>query len=287
MSKASRRADAGARDRAERLQTWTAALLTALLHVLLLLLATWSAPVTVTTPQGAAAGSALQVTYIDESLRPPPSARAPSVRTAASSAPAKASPAATRLQSTPVARADDPLPPDAADASDRATTSRATEPAQPPDVPASVPPGAPDEAEARRDPMWGQPPGTQPEGRAPANAGPARSRAIARGRRNDASTAEPNMEVDGYQVYYDLISEIRLRAWRDQGMTELFLPLPGTRRLMVCPLEIALNRDSGACRMVEPDAPELQAIGDARDVINMQRVYKLGQVLWRGPGPYR
>lgn len=95
------------------------------------------------------------------------------------------------------------------------------------------------------------------------------------------------MEVDGYQVYYELISETRLRAWRDQGMTELFLPLPGTRRYMVCPLEVALRRGSGACRMVEPDAPELEAIGDARQVINMQRVYKLGEVVWRGPGPYK
>jgi hypothetical protein len=39
--------------------------------------------------------------------------------------------------------------------------------------------------------------------------------------------------------------------------------------------------------MVEPDAPELEAIGDARDVITMQRIYKLGDVLWRGPGAYR
>jgi hypothetical protein len=95
------------------------------------------------------------------------------------------------------------------------------------------------------------------------------------------------MEVDGYQVYYDLVSEIRVRAWRDQGMTEVFLPLPGSRRLMVCPLEIVLNRDSGECRLVEPDAPELTAIGDARDVVHMMRVYRLGEVVWRGPGPYR
>jgi hypothetical protein len=125
-----------------------------------------------------------------------------------------------------------------------------------------------------------------PEDLAPANAELASSPAIDRGRRNNASSGEPDMEVGGYQVY-DLISETRLRAWRDQGMTELFLPLPGTRRYMVCPLEVALRRDSGACRLVEPDAPELKAIGDARDVIIMQRVYKLGEVLWRGPGPYR
>jgi hypothetical protein len=56
---------------------------------------------------------------------------------------------------------------------------------------------------------------------------------------------------------------------------------------MVCPLEIALNRDSGECRLVEPDAPEMAAIGDARDVVLMMRVYRLGEVVWRGPGPYR
>ena len=87
-------------------------------------------------------------------------------------------------------------------------------------------------------------------------------------------------------MYYDLVSETRLRAWRDQGMTEVFLPLPGSRRLMVCPLEIALNRDSGECRLVEPDAPEMAAIGDARDVVLMMRVYRMGEVVWRGPGPY-
>lgn len=282
MRKASHRADAGAPDRADRVQAWTAALLTALLHGLLLLLALWSAPITMTTPQGAAAGSALQVTYIDESLRPPPPTRAPSDRTAASRAVPKPSPAATRLQTTPVAQADDRLTRDVAAMSGGATTSQTQDAGAPPSSP-----GVPDQSPRRRNPMWGQPPGMLPGGIAAANAGPASTPAVQRGRRNDASSAEPTMEVDGYQVYYDLVSEIRVRAWRDQGMTEVFLPLPGTRRLMVCPLEIVLNRDSGACRMVEPDAPELAAIGDARDVIHMLRVYRLGEVVWRGPGPYR
>src|SRR3546814_17308342 len=70
-------------------------------------------------------------------------------------------------------------------------------------------------------------------------------------------------------------------------MTDPFLPRPGTRLVMVCPLEIALHRDSGACRMFEPDDPELEAIGDARDVITMQRVYRLSTVLWRGPGAHQ
>jgi hypothetical protein len=122
---------------------------------------------------------------------------------------------------------------------------------------------------------------------APENAGLARSRSIDRGRRNDASNAQPSMEVGGYQVYYDLLSEARLRAWRDQGMTEIFLPLPGTRRYMICPLETALRRESGPCRLLEPDDPELANIGDAREGINMQKVYRQGEEVWSGPGPYR
>src|SRR3546814_11489047 len=100
-----------------------------------------------------------------------------------------------------------------------------------------------------------------PEDLAPVNAGPARSRGTNRGRRNDAASSGTSLEVGGYQVYYDLLDETRLRAWRDQGMTELFLPLPGTRRLMVCPLEIALPRASGPFRPVQPDDPQLQPSG--------------------------
>ena len=37
----------------------------------------------------------------------------------------------------------------------------------------------------------------------------------------------------------------------------------------------------------EPDDPELKNIGDAREVINMQQVYRRGEAVWRGPGPYR
>ena len=126
-----------------------------------------------------------------------------------------------------------------------------------------------------------------PEDLAPENAGLARSPATDRGRRNDAYNAAPSMEVGGYQVYYDLLSEARLRAWRDQGMTEIFLPLPGTRRYMICPLETALKRESGPCRLLEPDDPELAKIGDAREDINMQKVYRLGEEVWSGPGPYQ
>ena len=288
MSKASRRTGSGAQDRAARSQPWIAALLTALLHLLLLLLVMLAPPINMTEPQGGDAGGRMAVTYIDESLNvPPPAHTTPTPRKAPPRKPRKTAPAARRIQTTPVPQADDPEPLRVVDIADSPTTSPATESPQPPGEPASAPPDAPKVPMKRPDKVWGQPPGMLPQDLAPVNAGPARSRAVNRGRNNDAPSSGTSMEVGGYQVYYDLLNETRLRAWRDQGMTELFLPLPGTRRLMVCPLEIALHRDSGDCRLVEPDAPELEAIGDARDVIVMQRVYKLGEVLWSGPGAYR
>ena len=45
--------------------------------------------------------------------------------------------------------------------------------------------------------------------------------------------------------------------------------------------------NKGPCRLLEPDSPELAKIGDAREVINMQKVYRLGEEVWSGPGPYR
>src|SRR3546814_10737564 len=90
--------------------------------------------------------------------------------------------------------------------------------------PASAPPDVPEEAVQRPAHTWGQPPGMLPEDLAPVNAGPARSRGTNRGGRNDAASSGTSLEVGGYQVYYDLLDETRLRAWRDQGMTELFLP---------------------------------------------------------------
>src|SRR3546814_11238047 len=72
MSKVSRRTGSGSGDPTERLQSWTAALATALLHGLLVLLVMLAPPITVPPPQeGGAAGSPPQVTYNDEPLRPP------------------------------------------------------------------------------------------------------------------------------------------------------------------------------------------------------------------------
>ncbi len=270
MSKVPSRADAGAEPWIERWQHWIAALSSALLHVLFLLLMLWSSQVAVTTSQGADAGSRMAVAFVGKA---PPSVNAAPPRKPA------AKPAASRVQSTLVTRAEDPVPPVApdSDAQDQAET------------PAEMPPAAPTTAAPpqRRAHTWGQPPGLLPEDVAPENAGLTRSPALARGRGNASGGNAPSMEVDGYQVYYNLRSETRLRAWRDRGMTELFLPLPGTRRVMICPLETALKRESGPCRLLEPDSPELAKIGDAREAIDMQRVYRLGEVMWSGPGPYK
>ena len=63
--------------------------------------------------------------------------------------------------------------------------------------------------------------------------------------------------------------------------------LPGRRDLMVCALEIVATRGSGGCRLAQPGDPDLATIGDARDVVNVMRIYRRGELIWRGPGVYR
>lgn len=284
MSPAPPHAGADADRRIERLQPWLAALGSALLHVLCLLVALFAPPVTLTNPEGdAAGGSPVQVEYVGDGT-PIPSP-APS-DTPPSSAPSEAAPAASRVQTTPVPVAEDPVPPTADTRSDAPVPPRVPPTARRPSAPS--PAAAPPPASRRRGHTWGQPPGMAVQESAPVNAGPARTSAIDSGRsRGTASTSEPSLEVAGYQVVYDTRSERRLREWQAQGMTELFIPLPGTRNLMVCPLETALKRESGPCRQLPPDSPELDAIGDAREVISVQQVYRQGEVVWRGPGAYR
>lgn len=274
MSTATRRTDAATTQRHERRHAWLAALLTASWHLALLLIAMFSPPITVTTPQGTAAGSPMvvDVDYLGDAPPPP------------SPPPAAASPpAASRLQTTPSLRADDPLPPHAVVAPEAPAPSRAPRPAQRTATP--TPPAPP--SRPRRARTWGQPPGLMPRDTAPVNAGTAQGPATEPGRRYEASTSGPNLEVGGYQVIYDLRSETRARTWREQGMAEVFLPLPGTRQLMVCPLETAIRRESGPCRLLDPDDPAMADIGDAREVLNMMQVYRRGELVWRGPGPYR
>ncbi|WP_024892080.1 hypothetical protein [Luteimonas huabeiensis] len=288
MSPPAHRPDPRAEPTIERLQPWIAALLSALWHLLFLLLLMSSPEVVVTAPQGAAAGSRMVVDFVGvappQPAHPspvPPRPRPPAPRAAPEAA---ESPAISRLRTTPVARADDALPEPAPRPA--ATPPSPPEPAQAA-PPSQAPAASPPQTTRQTAHVWGQPPGMLPQETAPTNAGLARNPAVDRGRGRDVASSGPSLGVGGYQVLYDQRSEARLRAWKAQGMTELFLPLPGTRQYMVCPLETALRRESGPCRLLDPDDPQMAAIGDAREVINMQRVYRRGEVVWRGPGPYR
>lgn len=276
MSRAARQAEASAQPLADRLQPWIAGVACALLHLALVLLALFAPPVTMSNPEGAAGGGRIEVSFIDRNHdaipSPPEFPRTPPTREPVPPRPdAAVPPAATRLQATLVDQADDPLPPDA----------RAPREAAPAPAPSARP------APANPQHVWGQPPGMLREHHAPVNAGTAPSPAVDNGRRYRPSPGETNLEAGGFQVIYDLLGEARLREWRDAGMTEIFIPLPGERRFMVCPLETALRRGSGPCRLVQPDDPEMADIGDAREVITMHQVYRRGEMLWRGPGPYR
>jgi hypothetical protein len=270
MSKASSPPDAKAESWVERWQHWIAVLLSGLLHLLLLLLVMLTPPITVAPPQGAAAGGGrMAVDFIGAT--PPQPTLTPPVKKPPAAKSAKKKAPASRVQATRVAVAEDPLPPDEEDEAAQAQAAAAPPPPTP----------------QRRPHVWGQPPGMLPQETAPENAGLANSPSIDRGSGNNASGRDTSLEVGGYQVYYDLRNDVKLRAWRDQGMTEIFLPLPGIRKYMACPLETALRRESGPCRLVDPEAPEMKAIGDARDVIDMQKVYRRGELVWSGPGPYR
>ena len=268
-------------DRTERMHRWMAALLTALLHVLLVLVMLQDPPITVTTPQSEAGGSRMNVTLIDQTLPPSPAEPVPPVHKHVAPKKPKAPRAIKRPLPVQVAEATEPMPPEAADMPDDASTPPPTPAPEQPDT-------ARDVAPVNRPPhVAGQPPGMRMDDNARASAALAAKLGSNRGRSDRPAPAGPDMGVEGFHVYYDLVNENRLREWRDQGMTELFLPLPGTRRLMVCPLEVALRRGSGNCRMIDSDAPELKSIGDAREVIGIQRVYQLGNEVWSGPGAYR
>ena len=262
-----------AESRIERWQPYIAGTVSALLHVLMLLILLWTARTMVTPPQGAAGGSRMRVQYIGDSrtATPPPPSPPPT------RPPTPNPPAATASRQTP--------PPN--------TTRRDAEAVQPPEpepsqqqAPASAAQQAPP-AERHPERWTGRPPGMIEEDLAPENTGQARGPAVNQGTQRDITVAEPSMEVGGYQVYYDLRNEMQVRAWKAQGMKELFLPLPGTKRYMVCPLQTALNRASGKCRLLEPDAPEMARIGDARQVLTIQDVYRRGEKVWSGPGAYR
>lgn len=287
MSNAPNRADASATPRNERLQPWVAALVSALLHLLMLLALLYASSPTMTTPQGAASGGRVKVDFIGETRQPAqPTPAPPNPTPPQKPDPARTRPAASPVQSTLVAQAEDPVPPP-----DPVVPPAPPEPPRPPDEAAQsqaqAPAASQPEPTQRRETWTGRPPGMLEEDTAPDDEGLARNDTATRGNRHDPDNAGPSLEVGGYLVYYDLRSETLLRTWMDQGMKEFFILLPGTRYRMACPLEIAMKRGSGKCRALAPDSPELKDIGDSREVITMLQVYRQGELVWRGPGPYR
>ncbi|MBD9370392.1 type II toxin-antitoxin system RelE/ParE family toxin [Xanthomonas sp. XNM01] len=288
MSEASTRAQTGTTPRIDRLQPWLAALLSALLHVLMVLLLQWASPPVVSSPEGAAGGGArMRVDFVGETSQPELQTTAPpSPRPSEAPRPVRPRPTAAPTRSTLVLQAENPVPPEAPPAPVEPPSVQEPEPSPPERTAASSPPPT---VEPQRHPeRWtGRPPGLIEEDTAPENAGLSRSPMVSRGNRNDMAGTDGSMEIGGYQVYYDLRGENQVREWMAGGMTELSLPLPGTEYYMVCPLQVALERGSSKCRLLHPSSPEMKAIGDAREVITIVSVYKQGQQVWRGPGPYR
>lgn len=288
MSLALNRLETWLGSRSERLQSSIAAISSALLHLLLLLVLLYSSKPVVTSPQSAASGGRVKVDFIGEPQESDQSTPAPpSPPPTRASDPVPSARAASRLRSTLVDRTDNPIPPDAPVPSDSLSARRAPSPSERRNESRPQPPSPSSPARRRPETWTGRPPGLIEEDLAPQNAGLANSPAIRNGRGRDMTANGPSMELGGYLVYYDVLSEERLRAWARQGMKELSIPLPGTRYYMVCPLEIALRRGSGKCRALDPDSPEMAAIGDAREAVTMLQVYKQGELVWRGPGPYR
>ena len=273
----------------ERRDRWAAVLITALLHLLMLLLLLHSNPPLVATSEGSSGGGRVKVDFVGEappSTQPsdvPPQDK-PNKTTHSQPKPATARRSDNRK---PVAEARYIEPPSEPEQEEQQTPTPEQTPAAPP------PAASPSETVPRRSQTWtGRPPGSLERTTAPDDHGRSAGPGNDSGRRVDRSAGEPAMEVGGYQIIYDLISEEKLRAWMDQnkkddGKQELSIPLPGTTYLMVCPAEVALRRGSGKCRMLPAGSPELELIGDARKFVIVMYVYRYGELLWRGPGPYR
>lgn len=272
-----------ARSRLDRWQSWIAALVSVLLHVLVVLILLHAAKTQLAPPDGGGLGGArVPVEFIGQPSRgekrpPAPVAGSTQANKAERLRPAKK---VTTIQATRVAKANTPVQPDQDQPKQRTATPRAGNPrdAQPP---------AGDPAARREATATGQAPGMRARQTAPTNNGPDRGASRGEARGPAAPGREPRMEVDGHQIYYDVRNEAWLLEWQAQGMTELYFPLPGKREYMVCPLEIVVQRGSGGCRVVEPGDPELPNIGDARKVVHVVRVYRRGELIWKGPGAYR
>lgn len=273
--------------RMDRLQPWLAAAASVVLHLLLLLLLLMAEPPPVVTqPQGASSAGRIRVDFVG---RPQPGPPSPEVREP-EPAPADAAPpreldarelADPRRVLLPAQPEPQPQPP-RPQPQPRPRTEPSPRTASQPSAPVTAPTRAPPH------PWNGRPPGMVEEDVESPDNGRNAGIVDNGGAPNQVDTGgEPAMDVGGYQVIYELLGERKLRDWIEQGMTEVAIPLPGTRHFMVCPAEVALRRGASKCRMVDPASPEMIGIGDAREVISVRYVYHLGKLVWRGPGPYR
>ncbi len=272
-----------ARTRSERLQPWLAAVASVVLHLLMLAVLMWAKPPPVLADtSGAASGGRIRVDFVGQPQPDPPQPQ---------------DARATPLPPAPARRLD---PQELLDP-DRLLLAADPEPQpEPPEPPPQVEPrpspartaraeAVPDRSPLRQPPHpWnGRPPGMVEDTTTELDDGRDGGMADNQGRRDQADAGSQVMDVGGYQVIYELLGEQTLRDWIAQGLTEVAIPLPGTRQRMVCPAEVALRRGASKCRMLDPASAEMIGIGDAREVISVRYVYHLGELVWRGPGPYR
>lgn len=276
MSGASHLPRSRSRFEADRYQRLIAALASLLVHVLFVLASLYSSQSEVSLPEGSSDGGArVKVDFIGEPPQaepnppaPPTGAKVPAER------PRPRKPVVTTSATSPV---------------DATRVTEAPEQAAPEAAPRQGQPMPPrpsgGQPYRRSSAQWGQPPGMLPRETAPENMG--RTARIGRSQGRGAGDSGPSVDVDGHQIYYDLRNELRVREWQARGITEIYFPLPNRPELMVCELEIVARRDSGNCRLMQPDDPARADIGDARDVVTVQRVYRRGELIWSGPGAYR
>lgn len=261
-------------------------LVSLLVHVLLVLALLYSSKLELAETESSSSGGArVKVDFLGDATQddtqppvPPTGAKTPRERPKPPK-PLVTTPVTSPVDTTRVTEAENPVAPDETQPQPQPPASQQAI-APPQNRPPSSPPAW------RRSAQWGQPPGMLAQDTAPDNYG----RTVGTGQRqgnNQGNAAAPSMEVDGHQIYYDLRNELKVADWQAQGMKEVSFPLPGRRELMVCALEIVATRGSGGCRLMQPNDPALATIGDARDVVNVMRIYRRGELIWRGPGAYR
>lgn len=257
-----------------------ASLVSLLVHLLFLAALLYSSKMELAQTESSSTGGArVKVDFLGEPtddeqrvpVPPTPSERPKPLK------PLVTTPVKSPVDTTRVTEAENPVAPDESQPQPPASQQAI---APPQDRPPSSPPAW------RRSARWGQPPGMLAQDTAPENLGPTVGAGQRQGN-NQGNADSPSMEVDGHQIYYDLRNDLKVAQWQAQGMKEVSFPLPGRREFMVCALEIVATRGSGGCRLVQPDDPELATIGDARDVVTVMRIYRRGELIWRGPGAYR